>query len=55
MAVVAEWMLGNTRVTIHDDAYRDKTPEELELVRESISRVALKILQHEASKLKEDP
>ena len=38
MAVVLEQIIGNTVVRIHDDACRDKTPEE---VRSMLQRVAL--------------
>lgn len=30
MAVVKDYYIGNTRIIICDDAYRDKTPEEIE-------------------------
>ncbi len=33
MAVVKDYYIGNTRIIICDDAYRDKTPEELDRLR----------------------
>lgn len=43
MAKVEEIMLGRTRVIFHDDAYADKTPEELEVVRQELNRTASRI------------
>lgn len=38
--VVEEYKIGNTTIKICDDAYRDKTPDELEQTRERIMSAA---------------
>lgn len=40
MAVVKEYRLGNTIVRIHDDAYKDKTQEDIDRILERISEIA---------------
>lgn len=40
--VVKQYKLGNTTIKICDDAYRDKTPYELELIDKIIAKTAWK-------------
>lgn len=49
MAIVEEYKIGNTTIKICDDAYKDKTPEQIEKVKERITSVCWEI----ARKLKE--
>lgn len=49
MAIVAEWMSGNTRITIHDDAYRDRSPEDIQRTLDNIARIAWKVAEEQAA------
>lgn len=40
MAVVKKYKLGNTVIRIHDDAYKDKTKEDIDRILERISEIA---------------
>lgn len=42
--VVKDYYIGHTHILICDDYYRDKTPEELEAVRERISKKCYDLL-----------
>lgn len=41
--IVKEYKIGKTTIKIADDAYRDKTPEELELIHKRIANVCWRI------------
>ncbi len=48
MAVVKEYISeGGATIRIHDDAYRDKTPEELAAILKNINEVACRCLMAE--------
>jgi hypothetical protein len=51
--VVKEYKIGDTTIKICDDAYRDKTPEELEKTWERITAVCWKIVLAERAKGKD--
>lgn len=40
--VVEEFMLGNTRIKICNDAYINKTPEEIDQILKRVNNIALK-------------
>ena len=40
MALVEEYNLGNTKIKIDDDAYKDKTQEDIDLILERIANIA---------------
>lgn len=44
MAIVKEFMLGNTHVAFSDDGYRDKTPDELKRAHKRMCQEAYNIL-----------
>lgn len=50
MAIVAEWMIGNTRIKIHDDAYKDRTSEDIQRTLDNIARIAWRVAEAEAVK-----
>lgn len=50
MAIVAEWMLGNTKITIYDDAYKDRSPEDIQRTLDNIARIAWKVAEEQATK-----
>lgn len=43
--VVEEYKIGNTTIKICDDAYRDKTPEDIERIMERIAVIGWKIVR----------
>ncbi|NMA85103.1 MAG: hypothetical protein GX962_14715, partial [Epulopiscium sp.] len=43
--VVKDYKIGNTRIKICDDAYRDKTPEEVQEILRRISQIGFNALQ----------
>lgn len=43
MAIVKEYKMGKTTIKFDDDAYKDKTPEELELIHKQIANVCWRI------------
>jgi len=43
--VVKEYKIGNTRIKICDDAYRNKTPEEVQEILRRIAQIGLNALQ----------
>lgn len=53
MAIVKEYKIGKTTIKIDDDAYRDKTPEELDLVHRKIANVCWRIALEARAKGKE--
>ena len=44
MAVVKEYKLGNTIVRIHDDAYKDKTQEDIDEIIRRLEEIGGRIL-----------
>ncbi|MDN5302398.1 MAG: hypothetical protein PWQ60_1912 [Thermoanaerobacteraceae bacterium] len=40
MALVEEYRLGNTKIEIYDDAYRDKTQEDIDRILKRIASIA---------------
>lgn len=42
MALVDEYRLGNTRIEIYDDAYRDKTQQDIDRILKRIASIAMK-------------
>lgn len=50
MAVVAEMKYNDITITIHDDAYRDVPPEEMERRHKKIAQVARRILEIETQR-----
>ena len=42
MALVEEYKLGNTTIKIYDDAYKDKTQEDIDRILERIAIIAMK-------------
>lgn len=53
MAIVAEWMIGNTKITIHDDAYKDRTPEDIQRTLDNIARIAWRVAEEAAEQSRE--
>lgn len=45
MAVVEEYKIGNTTIKIYDDAYVNRTPEEIEQSLERIMAIGWKIVK----------
>lgn len=43
--VVKTYQFGNTRIKICDDAYRDKTPEDIQRILDRIAAIGLNALQ----------
>jgi len=41
MAVVREYMNGNCRITVHDDSYINKSPEEVQAVIDRVSKLVI--------------
>ena len=50
MAVVAEWTQGNAKIFICDDAYRDKTQEDIDRILRRVAQIAWKAAQAEEAK-----
>ncbi len=48
--VVKDYKIGNTRIKICDDAYRDKTPEEVQEILRRISQIGFNALQEQFAK-----
>ncbi|WIF95055.1 hypothetical protein [Caminicella sporogenes] len=42
--IVAEYKLGNTTIRIHDDAYKDKTKEDIERIIKRIEEIGRRAL-----------
>ena len=40
MALVEEYKIGNTRIKIYDDAYKDKTQEDIDMILKRITNIA---------------
>mgnify|MGYP000052732980 CR=1 FL=1 len=40
MALVEEYKIGNTTIKIYDDAYKDKTQEDIDRILERIAHIA---------------
>lgn len=43
--IVQEYKIGNTTIKINDDAYRDKTPEDIKKILERINVIAWKCVR----------
>ena len=43
--IVQEYKIGNTTIKISDDAYKDKTPEDIKKILERISVIAWKCVR----------
>lgn len=46
MAIIAEFQWGKTKVYVHDNAYTDKAPEQLQAAQDDFYRVAKEIIQN---------
>ncbi|SHJ89011.1 hypothetical protein SAMN02745883_00730 [Caminicella sporogenes DSM 14501] len=45
--IVAEYKLGNTTIRIHDDAYKDKTKEDIERIIKRIEEIGRRALSRD--------
>lgn len=53
MAIVKEYMIGNTTIKIADDYYRDKTPEDVKAILDRIAANAVAQLSRQQKKKEE--
>ena len=54
MAVVSECMIGNTRIKVCDDYYRDKTPKDIQRILHNIEQIAVQALMAKAQRENDD-
>lgn len=50
MAVVDEYKIGNTKVIIHDDSYKDKNQEDIDRILDNISKIAVNSIRKKQSR-----
>lgn len=52
--LVKTYKLGNTTIEIHDDAYKDKTPEDIEKTLNRIADIGRRALYNECNQKQEE-